>query len=199
MIKVLEISLGQEGIPPPEIGIPVVSPGVALATGYYSVAGQQYYYNASLEQWYYVAAGLLYPLAAWKPSPSDKLSLTGGIDKLRFRFTLKYIGPAVTRSFWAAVGDNKYSGSFNEWDGWQVQQSISIPECSTVTTITDKYIDVPIKTGRGGWDGAAYCKILDGLTLTDGKNWTGYYYDVFHIIGEGGEITEFGITKFEKA
>lgn len=203
MIKVLDISLGQVrglsllGTP----GVPVIAPGRVLTSGYYTeqTTGQVYYYDAANDRWYYYAAGFLYPLAiTWKPSPSAKVEMVGGVDKLRFNLTLKYSGPAVTRSFYAAVGDNKTSGGFAEWDGWQITKSIDIPAYSAPTLVTGKYIDVPIKTGRGGYDGAAYVKILDGFTLTEGVNTTPYYYDVFHITPPEGIFTEFGITTFVK-
>ena len=209
MIKILEVSLGQVGalnlLDPPAIGVPVITPGQVVATGYYTnpTTGQQYYYNANLDQWYYVAAGLLYPLAiSWKPSPSSKIDLVAG-DKLRFNLTFKYMGPAVTRNFYAAIGNNKTSGTFSEWSGYTATKSISIPAKTTPTLITGQYIDLTIPTGEPLWghqgeDGAAYCKILDGFTMIEGENCTPLYYDVCHIVPAAGEFTEFGITKFEK-
>ena len=209
MIKPLEASLGQVGVAslldPPAIGVPVVEPGQVLASGYYTeqTTGQLYYYNANLDQWYYYAAGLYYPLAiTWKASPTAKIDLVGG-DKLRFNLTFKYMGPAVTRNFYAAIGNNKTSGSFEEWSGYNATKSISIPAKTTPTLITGNYVDVTIPTGEPLWghsgeDGAAYCKILDGFTLIEGQNCTPYYYDVCHIVPAAGEFTEFGITKFEK-
>lgn len=210
MIKTLEVSLGQVGelslLDPPTIGVPVVEPGQVLATGYYTeqTTGQLYYYDADKDQWYYVtAAGYIYPLAiSWKPSPTVKIDLVAG-DKLRFNLTFKYMGPAVTRKFYAAIGDNKTSGGFGEWSGYNVTKSISIPAKTTPTLITGQYIDIVVPTGEPFWghhgeDGAAYCKIMDGFTLTEGENCTPYYYDVCHIVPAAGEFTEFAITKFEK-
>lgn len=209
MIRTLEVSLGQVGalnlLDPPAIGVPVVEPGVVLASGYYTeeTTQQLYYYDADADQWYYYAAGLLYPLAiSWKPSPSPKIDLVAG-DKLRFNLTFKYMGPAVTRKFYAAVGINKTSGTFGEWTDFTVTKSISIPAKTTPTLITGQYIDLLIPAGEAIWDhhgedGAAYCKILDGFTLIEGENCTPQYYDVCHIIPAVGEITDFGITKFEK-
>lgn len=56
MIKVLQVSLGGVGVAqlnPSVIGVPVVEPGVVLASGYYieQTSGQQYYYDANLDQW----------------------------------------------------------------------------------------------------------------------------------------------------
>lgn len=210
MIKTLEVSLGQVGalnlLDPPQVGVPVVEPGVVLASGYYTeqTSGQLYYYDAVDDQWYYVsAAGLLYALAiSWTPSPSAKLDLVAG-DTLRFNLTFKYMGPAVTRTFYAAVGNNSKSGSFGEWTDFNVEKDISIPEHDTPTLITGKYVDLVIPSGSAFWDhegedGAAYCKIMDGFTLIEGENCTPYYYDVCHIVPAEGEFTEFGITKFEK-
>jgi len=201
MIKTPEGSLGRVGaLGLPTVGVPVVAPGQVLASGYYTdpTTGQQYYYNAALDQWYYVAAGLLYPLAiTWKPSPSAKIDLIVG-NVLRFNLTFKYIGPAVTRSFYAAIGANSMSGSFNEWSGYTVTKSIAIPAKTTPTLITGNYIDIPIAASHAGEDGAAYCKMLDGLTLTEGVNCTPLYYNVCHIILAAGEITEFGIASFVK-
>ena len=210
MIKTLEVSLGQVGalnlLDPPAIGVPVITPGQVVATGYYTdpATGQQYYYNANLDQWYYVAAGLLYPLAiSWKPSPSAKIDLVAG-DILKFNLTFKYMGPAVNRSFYAAVGNNSKSGSFAEWSGYTATKSISIPAKTTPTLITGNHIEIAIPTGESFWghsgeDGAAYCKILDGFTLVEGQNCTPQYYDVCHIVPAAGEFTEFGITSFVKA
>ena len=209
MIKTLNVSLGQvEGLSlpdPPAIGVPVVEPGVVLASGYYTeqTTGQLYYYDADNDQWYYYAAGLYYPLAiSWQPSPTAKIDLVGG-DTLRFNLTFKYMGPAVTRSFYAAIGNNSKSGSFGEWSGYNATKSISIPANTTPTIITGNYVDILIPTGEPLWghsgeDGAAYCKILDGFTLIEGQNCTPYYYDVCHIVPAAGEFTEFAITKFEK-
>lgn len=209
MIKTLEVSLGQVGalnlLDPPAIGVPVVEPGVVLASGYYTeqTTGQLYYYDAVNDQWYYYAAGLLYPLEiSWKPSPTAKIDLTAG-DKLRFNLTFKYKGPAVSRSFYAAIGNSKTSGSFEEWSGYNATKSIAIPAYETPTLITGKYIDIVIPSGtplweHGGEDGGAYCKITDGFTLIEGENCTPYYYNVCHIIPAEGEFTEFAITKFEK-
>lgn len=209
MIKTLEVSLGQVGalnlLDPPQMGVPVVEPGVVLASGYYTeqTTGQLYYYDAVNDQWYYYAAGLFYPLAiTWTPSPTAKIDLVGG-DTLRFNLTFKYMGPAVTRSFYAAVGNNKTSGSFEEWSGYNATKNISIPAKTTPTLITGQYIDIVIPTGEPLWghageDGAAYCKIMDGFTLVEGQNCTPYYYNVCHIVEAAGEFTEFAITKFEK-
>ena len=199
MIKTLEVSLGQ-------VGVPVVTPGQVLATGYYTeqTSGQLYYYDAPNDQWYYVtAAGYIYPLSiSWAPSPSAKIDLVAG-DKLRFNLAFKYMGPAVTRSFYAAIGNNSKSGSFGEWSGFNVTKSISIPAKTTPTLITGQYIDIVIPAGQAIWDhhgedGGTYCKIMDGFTLIEGENCTPYYYDVCHIVPAEGEFTEFGITKFER-
>ena len=202
MIKTLEVRLGQAGclslLDPP--GVPVIAPGQVLASGYYTEqsTNQLYYYDAINDQWYYYSAGLLYPLSiTWKPSPSAKIDLFIG-DTLRFNLTFKYYGPAVTKSFYAVVGSNSKSGSFNEWGGYAVTKSINIPVQTTPTLITGNYIDIVIPNLHQGEDGAAYCKILNGLTLTEGVNVTPYYYDVCHIIPAAGEFTEFSITKFEK-
>lgn len=209
MIKMLNISLGQVGglsLPdPPAIGVPVVAPGVVLASGYYTeqTSGQVYYYDAVNDQWYYYAAGYIYPLAiSWSPSPSAKIDLGAG-DKLRLNLTFRYMGAAVTRSFYAAVGNNKTSGSFSEWSGYNVTKSISIPAKSTPTLITGNYIDIIVPSGEPLWghsgeDGAVYCKILDGFTLIEGENCTPYYYNVCHIVPAAGEFTDFGITSIAK-
>lgn len=203
MIKVLQVSLGGVGVAqlnPSVIGVPVVEPGVVLASGYYieQTSGQQYYYDANLDQWYYYAAGYYYPLAiTWTPSPTTKIDLSAG-DKLRFNLTFKYMGPAVERSFYVAIGSNKTSGTFDEWFGYNEVKSISIPVKATLTLITGQYIDIIIPSTHQGEDGAAYCKILNGYTLIEGENCTPYYYDVCHIVPAVGEFTEFGITKFEK-
>ena len=133
MIKTLEVSLGQVGLlsllNPPQVGVPVVAPGVVLASGYYTeqTTGQLYYYDAVDDQWYYYAAGLLYPLAiSWKPSPSPMIDLVAG-NTLRFNLTFKYMGPAVTRKFYVAVGINKTSGSFGEWTDFTKTEPIDIP------------------------------------------------------------------------
>ncbi|GAJ23020.1 unnamed protein product, partial [marine sediment metagenome] len=72
-----------------------------------------------------------------------------------------------------------------------------LSQCSTPTLFTDKYIDVPIKTGKDGQDFAAYCK-KDQFFIEEGKDSTPYYYDVGHVIEAEGEFTEMKITKFEK-
>lgn len=205
MIKTLDISLGQAGelsLPdPPQVGVPVVEPGVVLASGYYTeqTTGQIYYYDAESDQWYYYAAGYLYPLAiSWKPSPSPKIDLVTG-DTLRFNLTFKYTGPAVTRKFYAAIGTSETSGSFDEWGGsWATTKNIAIPAKATPTLITGQYIDIIIPSGQGGKTGGAYCKIMNGFTLTEGVNCTPYYYNVCYIVPPEGEFSEFGITKFEK-
>lgn len=202
MIKTLEVSLGEVSNP---IGVPVVEPGVVLASGYYTeqTTQQLYYYDATDDQWYYYAAGLLYPLAiSWTPSPSPKIDLVAG-DTLKFKLTFKYMGPPVTRDFYVAVMKNKTSGSVEEWTDFTRTKSIPIPECATPTLITDKYVDLLIPAGSAWWDhegedGAAYCKIKDGFTLIEGENCTPFYYDVCHLIPAVGEFTEFAITKFEK-
>lgn len=210
VIKALEVSLGQVGalgtLDPSTVGVPVVVAGQVLATGYYTVAGQQYYYNASLDQWYVVVAGYLYPLAiSWQPSPSTKLELTEK-ETLRFRLQFYYLGPVVTRTFYAALGENRTSGSFGEWFGCNVSKSIALPACSVKTLFTDKYVDLVMPDwswwetwGHAGEDFAAYVKIMNGLTLTEGVNCSPYYYNVGRVIAKKGEFSEFGITKFEKA
>lgn len=202
-IKTLDLSLGlikAAQVDPPGVAVPTLAPGQVLASGYYTdpATGQVYYYNATLDQWYYLAAGYLYALGiSWQASPSAKIDVVGGVDTIRFRLSFKYVGPAVTQKFYAAVGDNKTSGTFDEWDGWQVRKDIALPQCSVVTTFTDKYIDLPIKTGKDGQDLAAYCK-KDQLLITEGVDSTPYYYNVGHIILAAGEFTELKITKFEK-
>lgn len=202
--NVLSVSLAVGN--PPEVGVPVVAPGVVLSSGYYtdSSTGQQYYYDARNDQWYYVAAGYLYPLAiSWKQSPSPKVDLVAG-DKLRFNLTLRYMGPAVTRAFYAAVGNDKTSGSFSEWSGYTAIKNISIPAKTTPTTITGQYIDIVVPSGEPWWshvgeDGAAYCKIMDGFTLVEGENCTPFYYNVCHIIPAAGEFSNLAIISFTKA
>ncbi len=205
--KTLNVSLAV--LDPPTIGVPVVTPGQVLASGYYTeqTTQQLYYYDAVNDQWYYVsAAGLLYALAiSWTPSPSPKIDLVAG-DKLRFNLTFKYMGPAVTRSFYAAIGDDKEpgeTGSFAEWSGYNTTKEISIPEKTVPTLITGEYIDIIVPSGSAFWDhegedGGAYCKIMNGFTLIEGENCTPYYYNVCHIIPAVGEFGDFGITKFEK-
>lgn len=203
MIKTLDVSLGlvaPSQVNPAEVLVPTIEPGQVVATGYYTdpTTGQLYYYNAPLEQWYYYAAGLYYPLGiSWQPSPSPKIDVVGGVDTIRFRLSFKYIGPAVTQKFYAVLGDNDKSGAFGEWDGWWVRKDITLPKCTTITTFTDKYIDVPIKTGKDGQDFAAYCK-KDQFFIEEGKDSTPYYYDVGHVIEAEGEFTEMTISKFEK-
>ena len=202
MIKTLEISLAT--LEPPVVGVPVVAAGV-LASGYYTDPGSdiQYYYDAGNDQWYHVQSGYLYPLAiSWQPSPSAKVDLISG-DSLRFRLTTRYMGPPVTRTFYAALGNNKTSGSFEEWSGYTASKEISFPGCDSPTLFTDRYIDIIIPAGEPLWghhgeDGAAYCKVMNGITLTEGKNCTPYYYNVCHIVAVEGEFTEFGIASFEK-
>lgn len=193
---------------PPAI-VPTLNPGEVLATGYYidQVTGLYYYYDAINDQWYGVtAAGLLYPLAAnpWVASPSAKIDLVAG-GKLWFILTFKYMGPAVTRNFYAAVGndhDPGYTGSFAEWTDWNATKSITIPAHDTPTLITGKYVELVVPSGSAWWDhegedGAAYCKIMDGAPEV-GKTITPYYCHVCHSVPAVGEFTEFGITKFEK-
>jgi len=205
MIKTLNVSLGVLGlsqVDPPGIAVPTLAPGEVLASGYYTdpTTGQQYYYDASLGQWYYYAAGYLYPLAiSWKPSPSPKIDLIGGVDTLRLRLSFMYVGPAVTQKFYASLGKNSMSGSFDEWSGYTARKDIPITRYDTPTLITDKYIDIVIPPdGHDGEDGAAYCK-KDQLLIEEGKDSTPYYYDVCHIVKAEGEFTNMVISKFEKA
>ncbi len=203
-IKSLEMTLSLEE---PGIGVPVVPSGQVMASGYYTepTTGYRYYYDSYRDQWYVVVAGYMYPLAiSWKPSPSANLELTEK-ETLRFRLRFYYIGPAVTRTFYAAIGDNKTSGSFSEWSGCNVTKDISFPRCNTETLFTDKYIDLVMPEwswletwGHAGEDFAAYVKIMNGLTLTEGVNCTPYYYNVGHVIAKEGEFSEFSITGFEK-
>ncbi len=204
-IKAMEMTLSPGE---PGIGVPVSPSGQVPASGYYTdpTTGYRYYYNAAKDQWYVEASGYLYPLSiSWTPSPSAKLELTEK-EILRFRLRFYYIGPAVTRTLYAAIGDNKTSGSFSEWSGCNVSKDISLPKCDTKTLFTDKYIDLVMPEwswfetwGHAGEDFAAYVKLLNGLTLTEGVNCTPYYYDVGRVIAKEGEFSEFSITKFEKA
>ena len=140
---------------------------------------------------------------SWQPSPSTKLELTEK-ETLRFKLRFYYLGPLVTRRFYAALGNNKTSGTFEEWSGCTVTKDISLPLCSMKTLYTDKYIDLVLPDwswfetwGHAGEDFAAYVKIMNGLTLTEGVNCTPYYYNVGRVIAKAGEFSEFSITKFE--
>ena len=205
MIKTLNVSLGQIGaaqVNPLEIAIPDVAPGV-YATGYYTdeATGIQYYYNANLDQWYYSAAGLYYPLGiSWKPSPSPKIDLAAG-DTLRFLLSFKFSGPLpVTQSFYAAIGTNETSGSFDEWSNFNAQKEWTIPASDTPVLHSNFYVDIVIPDTfprHEGQDGAAYCK-KDQLLIEEGKDSTPYYYDVCHIVPAEGEFTLMTISKFEK-
>ena len=205
MIKILEVSLGVVGalnlLDPPGIGVPVVEPGVVLATGYYTeqLTNQSYYYSAEDDQWYYSAAGLLYPLEiGWSPSPTAKIDLAIG-DTLRFLLSFKFSGPLpIDTTFYAAIGSNKTSGIFDEWSGFNATKTWRVPSSDTPVLHSNFYVDLVIPSGHAGEDGAAYCKIMNGFTLTEGKNCTPYYYDVCHIVPAEGEFTNFSITKFEK-
>lgn len=205
MVKTLEVVLGQVGVlsllDPPEIGVPVVEPGVVLTSGYYTeqTSKQVYYYDAINDQWYYYAAGYLYPLSiSWKPSPTTKINLIAG-NILRFLMSFYYVGPLpVTKSFYAAIGTNSKSGSFAEWSGFNATKSWTIPASNTPVLHDDYYVDLIIPSGHQGEDGAAYCKILNGVTLTEGVNCTPYYYDVCRITPAVGEFTSFLIKEFSK-
>lgn len=215
MIKTLDLNLGSMVIPnqldPPEVGVPVVEPGQVLASGYYTeqTTGLQYYYDAPNDQWYLYAAGLLYPLAiTWKPSPTPKIDLLPG-DTLAIKLHFVYMGPAVTRTFYAALGTNKTSGSFSEWteilgvEKWWVETPVDIAKkLAPAAVIQFIYLKIPVSTtifgAHYGQDAACYCKIYNGFTLTEGQNCTPYYYDVCHVVALEGEFTEFGIIDFMK-
>lgn len=204
MIKTLDLSLGQVGVAqldPPGIAVPTLAPGQVLATGYYTdpATGIQYYYDAPLDQWYYYAAGYIYPLGiSWKPSPSPKIDLIGGVDTLRLRLSFKYIGPAMTQRFYASIGNNSKSGSFGEWSGYNTHKDIPLTRYDTPTLITDKYLDIVIPPdGHDGEDGGVYCK-KDQFFIEEGVDSTPYYYDVCHIVEAEGEFTQMAISKFEK-
>lgn len=206
MIKILEVPLGRIGaaqLDPSGIGVPVIEAGQVMTTGYYTdtVTGQQYYYNATLDQWYYSAAGLLYPLGiSWRPSPSPKIELAAG-DILRFLLSFYYMGPLpVTQTFYAAIGVNKTSGTFDEWSGFSARKSWVVPVSDTPSLHSNYYVDVVIPSTwprHEGEDGAAYCK-KDQLIIEEGKDSTPYYYNVCYIIPAEGEFSDMKITKFEK-
>ena len=157
--------------------------------------------------WY---GGLFYPqgfyqtqAVSWQPSPSPKVELNPG-DTLRLNLTFRYRGPAQTRRFYATLGNNSKSGSFDEWSGYNATKDIDLPAKTTLTTITGKYIDIPIPTSTTWWehsgeDGAVYCKILNGLFYTEGENITPYYYDAVHVIAAEGEFANFAISSIVKA
>lgn len=185
------------------IGVPVIPAGTVLTTGYYidPSTGVRYYYNARQDQWYIVSGLSLIPLAiSWKPSPSAKIDIAAG-ETLRFNLSFYYIGPAVTRTFYVALGANKTLGIFDEWSGGAAQSNISIPNCAVKTLITGKYVDIVISGawGHTGETAAAYCKILNGITLTEGVNCTPYYYNVCYVLAAKGEVTQFAIASFTKA
>ncbi len=192
-------------IAPPTLGVPVIAAGTVLATGYYDDpnTGQRYYYNASTDQWYYQLGTDLIPLSvSWAASPTPKLDLTEG-DILRFNLTLRHIGPAVTREFYVAVGTNKTSGTFDEWLGYNQTTQISIPAHTALTIVTGVHVDLIIPGGaflsnHDGEDGAAYCKIMNGVVLVEGENATPYYYDVCHIVSVEGEFTDLAIASFAR-
>jgi len=184
-------------------GVPVIPAGTTLASGYYTDpnTGNRYYYNARQDQWYLVSGLSLIPLAiSWQPSPSAKLNIAVG-EKLRFNLSFYYIGPAVTKTLYAALGDNKTSGTFSEWAGTSVTKDIQVPACAAKTLITGQYVDIVISGawGHNAQNAAAYCKVINGITLTEGVNCTPYYYDVCYIIETAGEITNFAIASFVKA
>jgi len=209
MIKEIEVTIGQIGalsLPGiADIGVPIIAPGQVIASGYYTVAGQDYYYNAHTDQWYVVAAGYLYPLAiSWQASPSTKLELTEN-DIIRFKLRFYYLGPAVTRTFYAALGKNKTTGTFEEWSGCTAQKSIALPDCNSATLFTDKYVDIQIPDwswfqtwNHAGETFAAYVKILNGITLIEGVNCSPLYYNVGYVIQEEGEFSQFTITSIAK-
>lgn len=193
-ISGLSLSLG--GLPVSSIGVPGVVPA---STGYCTdvSTGYKYYYSASEDRWYLVYGGNLYPLEIpWAPSPSAKMNLVAG-DTLKMSCSFKYIGPATTVDVYGAIGQNKFSGTFNEY--WHDVDQWSIPANLTSAPVTrTAYVTVPVGSGRGGEDLAAYFKILNGITLIHGVNCTSYYYNVAHIIEPAGEITNLEITGFEK-
>ena len=192
------------------IGVPIIPAGTTLASGYYTDpnTGIKYYYNAGYDQWYVVSGLSLIPLAiSWQPSPSAKVDLLPG-DTLRINLIFTYIGPAQTREFYAAIGDNKTSGSFGEWfGGFHSVKSIAIPLRSTLSVITGNYINITIPIDppfgyvwpSGGYDGAVYVKMVNGITLTEGVNCTPYYYNVVRVVTQAGEITNFALASFVKA
>ena len=156
--------------------------------------------------WYdgfYYPQGIYYPAAvSWQPSPSPKVELNPG-DTLRINLALKYRGPAQTRRFRAAIGNNSKSGGFAEWSGYWSTRDITLPAKTTLTTLTGLYIDIPIPTGTPWWehsgeDGAVYVKIEDGLFFTEGENITPYYYDAVYVIAAEGEFANFAISSIAK-
>ena len=178
MIKTLELTLG----PPGE--------GEWYPPGWY--AGKYY------------PQGIYFPQAiSWKPSPSAKVELNPG-DTLRVSLAVQYRGPAQTRTFRAALGNNTKSGGFAEWSGYWATRDIALPAKTTLATLTGLYVDIPIPTGTPWWehsdeDGAVYVKIEDGIFFTEGQNITPYYYDAVHVIAAEGEFAGFAISSIAKA
>jgi len=152
----------------------------------------------------YYPQGFYMPAAvSWQPSPSPKIELNPG-DILRINLAFRYKGPAQTRNFYASLGNNSKSGWFSEWSGYNATKAIDLPSKTTLSTITGKYVDIPIPTSTAWWehsgeDGAVYVKILDGLFYTEGENITPYYYDAVHIIAAAGEFANFAIASIQKA
>jgi len=156
--------------------------------------------------WYdglYYPQGIYLPAAvSWQPSPSPKVELNPG-DTLRINMALKYRGPAQTRRFRAALGNNSKSGSFDEWLGYASTRDIDLPAKATLTTLTGLYIDIPVPTSSTWWEhsgeeGAVYAKIENGLFFTEGENITPYYYDAVYVIAAEGEFSGFAISGISK-
>ena len=152
----------------------------------------------------YYPLGMYFPQAVtWKPSPSPKVELNPG-DSLRLNLQLSYRGPAQTRNFYAALGNNSKSGSFDEWSGYNATKAISLPAKTVLTALTGLYIDIYIPettvwSEHSGENGAVYVKIMDGITYTEGQNITPYYYDAVYVIPITGEFANFAIASIAKA
>ena len=113
--------------------------------------------------------------------------------------SFKFAGPLpVTQTFYATIGDNKTSGTFDEW--WHATKEWTIPASDLPVLHTNYYVDLVIPDTwprHEGEDFAAQCK-KDQLFIEEGKDSTPYYYNVGHIVPAAGEFTDMKISKFEK-
>ncbi len=122
-------------------------------------------------------------------SPGQQLTVWPG-DKVRVTATVQYMGPALSDTFYVAIGQRHPVTGFAEW--WVAQVSISFTKCTSWTTFT-LTADVQIPTSETANNLCdVYCKIKGhteaGLPEYDG---------VINVVA-AAQFQNFKITDYSK-
>lgn len=174
---------------------------LGYSTGWYRDPNteQYYYYDATVKQWYTYAAGYLYPLHVPKEAAPKVVTVAPG-DTLRFEYSYKYMGPAITST---KVEERVSVGTIHEVLGVQVYDEKAYRSKSRAlseSAVPKEYLgsqDLAVPAiAEASWDTIEAKVTASGV---DGDEELGMcYVGAINLVGVVPEVTDFAIESWGK-